>query len=87
MTDQQEKFPVALKQHWVVRMPNGVLYTAGSSYHLTEAHRADYVKEIASCMTGPGEERQEPLGEPLPTHVREALYEKIVAQGGSFRVR
>lgn len=82
-----DRLPICLKQLWMVTLPDGARYEAGASYHLSEAHRASYVTEVASRMIGPDDEREEPIGDPAPVHVRAEFYQEINDLGGSYRVK
>lgn len=87
MLPPKEPLPVVLKQLWTVTLPNGVIYDAGASYHLSEAHRSAFVAQVASRLIGPDDEHEEPCGDPVPVHVREATYQEIARLGGSDRVK
>jgi hypothetical protein len=87
MTESKDQLPVVLKQRWIVTMPDGTRYDAGSSYHLSEAHRVAYVQEVAGRLTGPDSELEEPIGDPAPVPMRENFYREIVRAGGSYRIK
>lgn len=87
MTGTKEQLPIVLKQLWIVTLPDGSRYDAGVSYHLSEAHRAAYVQEIASRLSGPDVEREEPIGDAVSMHVRENWYQEIVRNGGTHRLK
>ncbi len=81
------QLPIALKQLWIVTLPDGTRLNAGVSYHLSEAHRTAYVQEVASRLVGPDSEQEEPIGDPVPVHMKENFYIEIQRNGGSFRVK
>ena len=87
MTHPNNPRPIVLEQIWVATLPDGTRCDAGSSYHLSEVERAAYVQQIASRLTGPDTEQEEPIGEPIPIHVPQHFYQEIVKAGGSYRVK
>ena len=83
-----EKSYLALKQKWIVILPTGERYSAGSSYHLAEHDRVQMIGEVtARLSTDIAAEREEPTGEPWQVSLSESFYNKIVSARGSLRVK
>lgn len=79
---------LVLKQQWVVVLPSGDRYSAGSSYHLTEQDRVKTIAEVTSRLsTDIAAEREEPISDPWQVSVSESFYKKIVSARGSLRVK
>lgn len=88
MSTPPRNLPVVLKQSWIVVLPDGRTFDAGSSYHLTEESRNALVSEVASRLSTDMEgEREEPIGDPFPIHTTPEYHEKIKNSPHGLRVK
>jgi len=77
-----------LQQRWTVTLPTGVIYDAGSSYHLTLADRDAMAQGVADRLnTDLSGEHEEPIGDPVEIRVTADLYEQIKRSPLGLRVR
>jgi hypothetical protein len=80
--------PLIVKQLWIVVLPDGRKYNAGSSYHLTDADRLQMVGDVASRLSTDMEgEREEPIGDPVQMTCSPNFYEKIKSTPHGLRLR
>lgn len=88
MSTPPRNLPVVLKQAWIVILPDGRNFDAGSSYHLTKETRDAMISEVASRLSTDMEgEREEPIGDPFPIHTTPEYYEKIKNSPHGLRVK